>query len=315
MSEQKNCTAPDCSSCPKASGAVYTHRNDTGDAEITAYTVFPGIEIIYNAVHMDRCALGTRSGQRIIEIHHCREGRMEQPFSDDFFYLMPGDLSVAIRERPQSEYTFPLRHYHGITIVIDVDRAPQCFSCFLEDVDVEPLTVAQRLCSDRGCFVLRQEKYIEHIFSELYALPRCSRRGYFKVKILELLLVLSGIDPAEGDTPTVSLSREQAGLAKDAAAYLADNMDRRVTVAELSKTFHVSQTHLQNAFKGVYGVPIFSYLRLQKMQSAALQLIHTDRSVMEIASTCGYDNASKFSSAFREVMGETPGEYRRAHRQ
>ena len=65
----------------------------------------------------------------------------------------------------------------------------------------------------------------------------------------------------------------------------------------------------------MYGVPVFSYIRIQKMQAAALQLIHTPLTVMEIAAGCGYDNASKFASAFREIMGETPAEYRKMHSQ
>jgi len=109
------------------------------------------------------------------------------------------------------------------------------------------------------------------------------------------------------------LSKLQAGLAKKAAAYLAANINRQVTVSELSEKFHASQTCLQNAFKGVYGVPVRSYNRILKMQSAALKLIHTDFTVLAIANECGYDNASKFASAFRKVMGESPAEYRKVH--
>ena len=34
---------------------------------------------------------------------------------------------------------------------------------------------------------------------------------------------------------------------------------------------------------------------------------------VEIAGGCGYDNSSKFASAFRDIMGETPAEYRKMH--
>ena len=84
-------------------------------------------------------------------------------------------------------------------------------------------------------------------------------------------------------------------------------------MAEMSDRFHVSQTHLQNAFKGVYGIPVSSYIRILKMQSAALRLIHTDIAVLEIAAEFGYSNAGKFASAFHRIMGETPGEYRKMH--
>lgn len=50
------------------------------------------------------------------------------------------------------------------------------------------------------------------------------------------------------------------------------------------------------------------------MNVTALQLMRTDKIVMEIANDCGYDNASKFASAFRKIMNETPLEYRKSHR-
>ena len=291
----------------------YTFANDTGDAEITVHQVFPGITLSYNAVHMDRFELGSATEGSIIEIHHCREGRIEQQHRDQFFYLMPGDLSIAIRTRALREYTFPLRHYHGITITVNTDVAPKCFSCFLKDIAVQPLEVARKLCADGRSHIIRSESYVEHIFSELYSVPDSIREGYMKIKILELFLVLSGIDAGRQE-PSPTLSGLQVRVAKEAAAYMAQHMDQRITIGELADMFHVSQTHLKQAFKGVYGVPIYSYIRIQKMQTAALMLIHSERPILEIANECGYDNGSKFAGAFKEIMGETPTDYRKAHK-
>ena len=291
----------------------YTFSNDTGDAQITVYQVFPGIELSYNAVHMDRFELGAAAEGSIIEIHHCLEGRIEQQHRDQFFYLMPGDLSIALRSRTRREYTFPLHHYHGISITVNTDVAPRCFSCFLKDITVQPLEVARKLCADDRSHIIRSESYVEHIFSELYSVPDSIREGYMKIKILELFLVLSGIDAGAQELPP-TLSGLQVRIAKEAAAYMAQNMDRRVTIGELAEQFHVSQTHLKQAFKGVYGVPVYSYIRIQKMQRAALMLIHSERPILEIAGECGYDNGSKFAGAFKEIMGETPTEYRKAHK-
>lgn len=293
---------------------TYFYRSDTGDATMSVYKVFPGIELIYNSVHMDFCKIGRDVSGSLIEIHHCREGRIEQELDNEFLYLMPGDLSIVMREKNTGEYSFPLRHYHGITIVIDTDKAPRCFSCFLKDVNVQPLTVARKLCSDKDCYVIRSEDYIEHIFYEIYKVPESYKIGYLKIKIMELFLILSSIEPEEKSKfQSIAISKAKVTLAKRVAEYLAENLDKKISVIEISKIFHVSQTHLQNIFKGVYGVPIYSYTRILKMQAAALDLIHTDLTIMEIAGKCGYDNGSKFASAFREVMGETPNEYRRLH--
>ncbi len=298
---------------PEYEPEIHSFRNDRGDADVASYKVFPGIELNVYSVHMDSFFFGTEGQGNFMEIHHCREGRMEQGRENGSAYIMPGDLSVTVKRQRYGEYSFPLCHYHGISICIDTDVAPECLSCFLEDVNVRPRELAERLCGKENCFIIRSQAYIEHIFSELYSAPENCKKGYFKVKILELLLVLGSVSPEKNSASALSLSKMQADLAKVASTWLSENLDRQTTVAELSDRFHVSQTHLQNAFKGVYGVPVSSYIRILKMQSAALRLIHTDTAILEIASEFGYSNAGKFASAFHKIMGETPGEYRKVH--
>ena len=46
------------------------------------------------------------------------------------------------------------------------------------------------------------------------------------------------------------------------------------------------------------------------MHGAAALLRETDRTVLDIACQFGYDNASKFARAFRDVIGVSPREYR-----
>lgn len=289
--------------------------NETGDAIVSVYTVLPGVDVAYHSVHMDQFNLGHPAQEPLIEIHHCQEGRIEQQFSNGLFYLMPGDLSVAIRSRSVEKYRFPLRHYHGITITIHANRAPECFSEELNGVPVRPMEIAQRLCQGRSSFVARSERYVEHIFSEMYSVPERIRPGYLKIKVLELMMVLGEIAPVDSRHARTGLSPKQVELACRVADYLTQHMDSHVTIPELARIFDVSDTTIKSAFKRVYGVPIYSFGRIQKMLMAAQQLIHTQRSILEIASECGYDNGSKFSKAFRNVIGETPSEYRRAHGQ
>ncbi len=291
----------------------YRYYDDSGDADLTVCHVFEGVDIIFNSVHMNVCDLAAETNGRLIEIHHCREGRLEHQHRNELIYMMPGDLSISRRREAEDICHFPLRHYHGITIVINEDTAPKCFSCLMKDVNVRPTKIADKLCGEDGCFVIRSEEYIEHLFSELYSVPVKYKKAYYKVKILELFLVLSWIDPEDNGLVSVALPKTQVQLAKEAADYLSMHLDEHITQVKLAKIFHVSRAHLCNAFKGVYGVPVYKYVRIQKIQTAALQLIHTDRTVIDIAIENGYDNPSKFSSAFKEIMGETPLDYRKAH--
>ena len=292
---------------------IRTISDETGEAVTTTYDLFPGVQLTYQEIQMAQFDVGAVAQGDLIEIIHCREGRIEQEFEDEFFYLMPGDLSIAIRSETVKEFAFPLGHYSGITILIDTKTAPQCFSAFLDDVRVQPMEVARRLCGARYSRVLRAEPFVERIFSEMYSVPEHIRTSYLKVKILELLLVLGGVTPQRDERQLCPLSRYQAGLAKQAAAYLLEHTDRHVTIVELARRFNVSDTYLKTAFNGVYGMPIFTYMRMVKMQLAARQLAHTDRAIADIAAEFGYTSGGKFSIAFREVMGELPSEYRNTH--
>lgn len=283
---------------------------------MTEYPVFSGISVIYNHSH-------TQSGVReradvsdqgdIFEIFHCREGRMECNIGEDFCYISPGDLLITKVKALSDKFYFPLRHYHGISVRIDVKKAPKCLSCFLEDVAVQPKMIEEKFCAKNGYFIARSNSSVEHIFTELYDVPDKIRHAYSKIKILELMLFLSAYDMEEAGMSHLPVAVSQAELAKDVAGYLTENMDEKITLEQAAAQFHVSATAIKNAMKSVYGVSFYAYIKAQKMESAAYMLEYTDKPVIEIANEHGYDNSSKFAAAFRSVKGMAPGEYRSQH--
>ena len=53
-----------------------------------------------------------------------------------------------------------------------------------------------------------------------------------------------------------------------------------------------------------------TYIGAGRLRQAAELLRQTNRTVLDIAGQFGYDNASKFAKAFRDVIGVSPREYR-----
>ena len=117
-------------------------------------------------------------------------------------------------------------------------------------------------------------------------------------------------DQAEDIAENRVVSPAQATLAKEVAAYLTENMYEKITLDRLAGRFHVSASAIKTSFKAVYGVSFYSYIKTQKMESAAYMLEYTDKTVLDIANEHGYDNSSKFAVAFRSVKGIAPAEYR-----
>ena len=278
---------------------------------IDEYEVFPGISILYYTSHTQSGVLRRTEENYgdVFEIFHCREGRLECSVGDEYCYVSPSDIFIVKDENLTSSLYFPLKHYHGVTIRIDTKAAPKCLSCFLRDVAVQPQAIKERFCENRPYFIARSNPSFEHIFSELYAVPNEIRQGYFKIKILELMLFLSVFD-AEESIKSRIVSPTQANLAKEVATYMTENMYEKLTLEQLASRFHASASAIKAAFKAVYGVSFYGYIKAQKMESAAYMLEYTDKTVLDIANEHGYDNSSKFAVAFRSVKGIAPQEYR-----
>lgn len=286
---------------------VYSLADAPDKLVLTSYPVFPGIDLIYNDIHADLQIKAPGKETGVFEINHCNEGRVEFEYGDVSCFLAPGDLSVSRPDAGVRQTRFPTGHYHGITVRIDTARAPDCLSCVLQGVDVNISSLEEKFCGNKPWFAARSSASIEHVFSELYRVPPQIRRGYFKVKILELIMFLSVL-PVEANRP--SYSRTQVRLAQSISKYLLENTEERITVTDLSKHFGASSTMINTSFRGVYGMTPAAFLRAQKMHAAAELLRRSDRTVLDIANQFGYDNASKFAKAFRDVIGVPPNSYR-----
>lgn len=278
----------------------------------TRHTVFPGITLLYKDFHRANSTIHTDSpGSNILVIEHCLEGRVEFRMKDDSFYLTAGDVVLRRTDGSKRIIHFPAETYRGINIHIDLEKTPRCFACILADVDVEPATLLKKFGLDDNSFhFLRKNEHLAHIFKEFYSIPESVQKGYLKVKILEILLFLTGMELPEYDVPKRRLSKTQVRIATDAHAYLAEHMHEHITIDSLAKHFGTSQTQLKTSFRLVYGTSVQGFICEQKMRAAARMLQESDRKITEIASEFGYANASKFSTAFRRIMGYTPAQYR-----
>lgn len=234
-------------------------ENESGVGCITLYHVFPGIELVYNDMHMAYCNKNQEPASNVMEINYCKEGRSECLFGEhQYCYMSAGDLSFCSLQDNSHQSEFPTSHYHGITVTIDFSR----------------------------------------ITDEMK-------------KVLELLLVMTGLNPMEEKAERMHFSEAQIGVIKQIHAFLVENFSEHYTIDELSERFEISPTVMKKCFKGVYGDSIYSYMKLYRLQIAERLLRESLLTVGESAARIGYFNPNKFTSAFHAVYGVPPTIYRK----
>ena len=100
---------------------VYKLDCSDGLGLMTVYQVYPGIQLIYNDFEAAGCEWDSIISGDVLEINHCREGREgSRLLSGTCLYLGEGDLSIHTMDNCAPEMSFPLRHYRGITVALNL---------------------------------------------------------------------------------------------------------------------------------------------------------------------------------------------------
>lgn len=258
--------------------AVYRMHNSTGEGIITKYEVFPGITIFFNDIHMrDNSNKNKIPRDGILEINHCREGRFECEFENgDCLYIGAGDLSLHMLSNRTSTTSFPLSHYHGVSITINIQIANDSLKAIAHVFECKPVDINKIIkvfTKETWCVLRSQDEYEE------------VKRYFYKDQVQQI---------------------------KAIQRYMTTHLREHITQDALSKKFNFPITSMKNCFKGVYGCSIYSYMKTYRVQAASIQLKETDLSITEIAADMGYENPSKFSEAFKKELGITPSEFRKS---
>ena len=95
-----------------------------------------------------------------------------------------------------------------------------------------------------------------------------------------------------------------------ALAITADRLSDDPRFSEIADEVGLAPRSLARRFEQELGMTWRAALRRLRILRAIEQLAGTDRSVTEIAMDVGYASLSAFQSAFRDLTGETPSEYR-----
>jgi AraC-like DNA-binding protein len=97
-----------------------------------------------------------------------------------------------------------------------------------------------------------------------------------------------------------------------------DLIDRRyaqhLDVPALAREAHASSAHFSRSFKRAFGETPHQYLLRRRIERAKELLRGTDRSVTEVSLEVGFQSLGSFSTAFRELVGQTPSDYARQWR-
>ena len=292
----------------------HNHAMSHAGTSISRHKVFDGIDLMFLDVKQETIQFYAKSHTKTFAINHCEEGRIECKFtSGEYLYMGPGDMSLGwhISSNYQHENYFPTKLFKGVVLLVDVEKAQPILDTLVTENRIDLTQLANRFCEQSEFGMMMEEtESVRQIFSSLYKVPDQIKGHYFKLKVIEIFLLLSIISTTNHEKRS-SYRKQQVDIVKAVNEYISTQFMKRITIDSLSDQFDIPTSTLKRCFKGVYGTTIHHYLKECRINAAKHLLQESDQSILEIANAVVYENGSKFTSAFKESTGVTPSAYRK----
>lgn len=98
-------------------------------------------------------------------------------------------------------------------------------------------------------------------------------------------------------------------------AYMRRNYyNPALTIEDIAEQSNITSAHFRNLFKSIYSVSPLKHINKMRILRAAQLLEYTTMPINKIGLTVGFSNAYHFNKLFKNIMGSSPGSYRRETR-
>lgn len=93
--------------------------------------------------------------------------------------------------------------------------------------------------------------------------------------------------------------------------YIDENLDADLSLKTVSEVAFFSPFHFHRIFKFITNETLKGYVKRKKIEKAALDLLHKNKAIHEIAHNCGFSDLSAFSKAFKKFYDVNPTEFKK----
>ena len=97
-----------------------------------------------------------------------------------------------------------------------------------------------------------------------------------------------------------------------AIRYMEDHLREELTIRDIAQQAALSPFYFQKGFAMLCGMTVGDYIRQRRLSVAGLEILTTDRKIIDIALEAGYDSPDSFTRAFARFHGVTPTALRKS---
>jgi AraC family transcriptional regulator len=112
-------------------------------------------------------------------------------------------------------------------------------------------------------------------------------------------------------TPTISVGGLGPWQKRRATELLRENLAGRIRLSQVAQECGLSVSHFARSFKATFGVSTHRWLVQRRIERSQELLIRTLDSLADIADLAGFADQAAFTRTFHQIVGVSPGRWRR----
>lgn len=254
------------------------------------------------------------------ELIYIKSGKATIVIEDNTYITQPGDLFIIRPKQSHSITPFPGEelvqpHIHfDLEYYPDAEEVPVSYDP-LENIPASAMRYFRRdildsFISPFPSFIrLQNPSMIELMLVDIISASKSSDNNIAELNMKSLFLRLFYHLILELTFQTDRLDVRRACLPQ-ILVYLEHNINRTVTLDELTATFHISKSYLMHIFREAHNSTPIQYHQKLRISRAKYLLRFTNISITEIAAQLGFEDIHTFSRTFKRIEGISPSEFK-----
>jgi len=142
---------------------------------------------------------------------------------------------------------------------------------------------------------------------QMMLLHDTNNHKYYEATVVVLTNYLLNNFLLQNPEDTAFSDHEQlpCGKIRDAVLYMSNNINKNLSIHEISEEVAMSQYHFIRIFKENIGMPPSKFHMLQRIEKAK-ELLSKQQKIIDVAYELGFSSQSHFSNVFTKSVGITP---------
>ncbi|WP_062048894.1 AraC family transcriptional regulator [Bacillus sp. JCM 19034] len=144
-----------------------------------------------------------------------------------------------------------------------------------------------------------------------YKHARSDSSLYIQTLLVQFLILSKRLyETQRGSIPAKDYNQPAEPLITRIMKYIHENIEKNLSLPQISQVFHISEHHLCRLFNKETGSTVVQYINAVRINEAKRLLLETSNLVKEISKKVGYSNHAHFCRVFKQQTGCSPSSFR-----